>query len=137
MSRTKGKAIQPKDFSSYMNDLLDEYGAEIVSITIEAADNVSKGARTKLRQKSTGSFKDITGSYRRGWRAQLKKSRIGVFATVYNATDYRLTHLLEYGHAMRGGGRSKEFPHISDVNAWAIEQFELALARGIEEANSK
>lgn len=137
MSRAKGKTIKPQDFSQYMNALLDEYGAEIVSITIEAADTVSKQSKNKLRQKTTGSFKDITGSYRRGWRAQLRKFNTGVQATVYNATDYRLTHLLEYGHAMRGGGRSKEFPHIADVNAWAIEQFELALARGIEEANSK
>ena len=136
-SKPKGTRIEPKDFSMWMNTLLDWYGAEVASVTVQAADKASKEARDKLKSKSTGAFKDITGSYRRGWRATLRKTNTGVDARVYNLTDYRLTHLLEFGHQMRSGGRSKEFPHISTVNDWAIEQFEKYLWTGLEDRSKK
>ena len=127
------KHIEPKDFSAWMNTLLDEYGAEVAAVTAEAADKASKEARDKLKSKSTGSFQDITGSYRRGWRVTFKKTNTGVEARVYNKTDYRLTHLLEFGHQMRNGGRAKAFPHIAAVNDQAIAQFEKNLKKGLED----
>lgn len=132
--------IEPKDFTKVMNELLDEYGADVLSVTVSAADDTSKQARNELRKMSSGGFNDVTGRYRRGWRASLKKSTLSVEATVYNETDYRLTHLLENGHVVKNqygetGASAKAFPHISEVNDWAIEQFESKLAEGIEKLN--
>lgn len=42
----------------------------------------------------------------------------------YNAKHYRLTHLLEFGHAKQNGGRTRAFPHIAEVNDWAQEEVE-------------
>lgn len=136
-SGPKDTRIEPKDFSALMNTLLDSYGAEVKSVAVSAADDVSKEARDKLKSKSAGGFQNITGSYRRGWRAVLRKSAIGVDARVYNATDYRLTHLLEFGHQLRNGGRSEPFPHIGTVNDWAIEQFEKYLSKGLEDLSKR
>lgn len=147
MAKAKGKEIQPKDFSKYMNALLEEYGAEVASVTVTAADNVARSARKKLMQKTAGDFKDLTGDYRKGWRATLRKTHISVDARVYNATDYRLTHLLEKGHVIKnqfGVTKNEEkkkeadaHPHIANVNDWAIEQFELQLAEQLERLNSR
>lgn len=147
MAKAKGREIEPKDFSQYMNALLEEYGAEVASCTVTAADNVSRSARKKLMQKTTGNFNDLTGDYRKGWRATLRKFAYGVEARVYNATDYRLTHLLEKGHVIKNqfGFTKKEekkkeadaHPHIANVNDWAIEQFELQLAEQLEKLNSR
>lgn len=132
MARVKGQQIQPADFSAAMNELLAEYGDEVASVTVKVVEEVGKDARKKLRSKETGSFKDRTGDYRRGWRAEFKKTRTGATATVYNETDYRLTHLLEYGHIMRNGKRSKAYPHIAEVNDEAIRQFEQELVQKLE-----
>lgn len=143
----KGQAIDPKDFSDYMNALLEEYGAEVASVTATAADDVARSARKKLMQKTAGDFKDLTGDYRKGWRATLRKFATGVTATVYNKTDYRLTHLLEKGHVIKNQfgvtkneKKKKEadaHPHIADVNDWAIEQFEIQLAEQLERLSSR
>ena len=129
--------IKPKDFTHTMNALLKEYGDVVIEITADAADKTTKEARTKLRSNSAGAFKNRTGAYRRGWRASLQRKNTSVLAQVYNATDYQLTHLLENGHdVVRGGavvGHAKEYPHIAEVNDWAINAFESELYRGLKE----
>ena len=141
MSRTKGKAIGPNDFSSYLKTLLDEYGDDVFHALVESTEEVTKASRNKLR--TAGGFQNRTGRYRKGWRAEISKTRGGCIGTVYNATDYQLTHLLEHGHDVKTSkygpviGQASAFPHISGVNDWAIEQFELALAMAIEGGNSK
>ena len=47
---------------------------------------------------------------------------------VVHSKRYQLTHLLEFGHAKRGGGRTRAFPHIAPAEQAGIEQ----LARDIE-----
>lgn len=138
MARARGKVIGVNDFSPYLRALLDEYGKECLSVTISAADDVSREASHKLAINEKGAYTDRRGKYTRSWRAELRKTNTGVLATVYNKTEYRLTHLLENGHDVKnrkGGpvvGSAKPHPHIADVEEWAIEQFELEVAARIE-----
>ena len=90
----------------------------------EIAELIAKRGVVKLR--TAGSFKDISGDYRKGWRAK----KVGNKWVVHNATDYQLTHLLEKGHAKVGGGRSQTFPHIKPVEQELIEEFEQEI-RGV------
>lgn len=68
--------------------------------------------------------------YNRGWkRTKLTKDRKSVYVEcVHNATEYRLTHLLENGHAKTNGGRTRAFPHIAPV----AEKAEAALYQNIK-----
>jgi len=41
---------------------------------------------------------------------------------VYNENNYRLTHLLEYGHVTRSGTRTKQQPHIASAEQVAYDE---------------
>lgn len=114
-----GKEIM-KYLSEYTNDI-----SEVVEIV---SNKVGKDATNELKQESP----KLTGDYAKGWR--LKKDKIGknrYTVKIYNKTDYQLTHLLEFGHVTRNGGRTKANPHIRPVEEKYIKIFEQELKKEI------
>ena len=108
--------IRTADLSSEITKLLREYTTDVEEGLEQAKAQVAKETAELLRRTSPRK----TGSYAKGWRA----GRQGRAAVVYNATDYQLTHLLEKGHAKRGGGRVPGIPHIGPAEEYAIQRFE-------------
>ena len=60
-----------------------------------------------------------------------KESSNGMEVTVYSRNRYQLAHLLEFGHAKRGGGRVAARPHIAAAEQAGIESFEQAIERSL------
>ena len=81
----------------------------------ETADDAVKALRA-ANPTDSGKYRSWK-SYNSGWtvRKKVEKRRRGVQAIIHNATHYRLTHLLEKGHAKVNGGRTRAFPHIKPV----------------------
>lgn len=109
--------------------ILEEYGEEIGENLDEAVKKVGKAGTTALRQNSSQTFGG-TGQYARGWKVQVETGRTGTKATIYNQTP-GLPHLLENGHAKRGGGRVSGRPHIQPVEQQLIDQFEEEVTKAI------
>jgi hypothetical protein len=106
------QTVTPDQLAAVVSDILSEYGDECADVLEDSIKTVTKKAQSEL--KGAGSFGG-TGKYRKGWKTKIEKTRISVDAVVYNATP-GLTHLLENGHALANGGRSRAFPHIAPVN---------------------
>jgi hypothetical protein len=87
-------------------------------------EEVTKEAIKALRENSPKQ----TGSYSKGWR--LKKT--GRALIIHNATDYQLTHLLEYGHVKVGGGRTPGVAHIRPAEEQAIKDYVDRVERAIK-----
>ena len=77
-----------------------------------------------------GSWKN----YNKGWGIKASKSGKKTEAIVHNKTKYRLTHLLEKGHAKVNGGRTRAFPHIAPVadksEKWLVENIKKRVENG-------
>ena len=113
-------------------DMLEEYSSDIQEGITRSAEEVAKQGVAELRNNSP----KRTGSYRKGWRKKVEKGFGFVEATVYNATDWQLTHLLEHPHVIRNGngtyGTSTPKVHISPVNERCISEYEKDVEKVIK-----
>ena len=107
-----------------LSNVILEYLENFKDVTEEACDKgVSETAKTALQElrnahpPGSGEFGSWDKSYNKGWKVMQTKrdKRYHKKATIHNATDYQLTHLLEKGHATRDGGRTASFTHIAPV----------------------
>lgn len=71
-------------------------------------------------------------NYSKNWRVKNQSGKNYASYVIHNGDKnnqtYRLTHLLEYGHATRNGGRTRAFPHIENVNQYVQKEYE----KGVE-----
>ncbi len=73
------------------------------------------------------------GKYRKSWSVKKTlETPTSLSVAVHSKTQYQLTHLLEYGHAKRNGGRTQAKVHIAPAEQLGIKTFENAIKRGVE-----
>lgn len=95
--------------------------------TEEAVEKVESGIE-QIGKEATAEVKSLSptdkGKYKRSWTCNIEKAK-GTFVVTVHARgkEYRLTHLLEYGHMNRDGTtRARAFPHIEKANEHAHEK---------------
>lgn len=108
------------DFREVVQKYLEEQRYEVIEAMSEAIDEVAKESVKKLKATSP---RGATNQYYKGWTYKIEKGRLSHGSVVYGKTGtYQLAHLLEKGHAKRGGGRTNEYEHIKPVEEWAIDE---------------
>jgi len=116
------------DFTVQISKILSEYNEKVDRAMKEALPKIAKEATKKLK----GSSPARKGTYAGGWRAKVSLSTVGVEAVVYNARKPGLPHLLERGHAKRGGGRTSPDVHIKPVEEWVKQEAVKAVEEAIQ-----
>lgn len=114
-------SINITEIANEISQIFADYCDDVVSAVNEAAEEVAKACAADLRKTSPKK----SGKYARNWKAKRQSGTGGKAQVwvVYNDKHYRLTHLLERGHAKRGGGRVRAIPHIAPARDEAEEMF--------------
>lgn len=111
-----------------INDILNEYSQDVQDGITKAAEDIAKKGANELKATSP----KRTGKYSKGWRVDEKKGKGFVHTTIYNATNWQLTHLLEKPHLLRNGKKSVPKVHIEPVEQKCIKDFQKEIERIIK-----
>lgn len=113
-----------------VDKILTEYAEDVQMDLVEVTNKVAQAGAKALRAASRSTFGG-SGKYASGWAVEKAKGgrQIVAEATIYNKLP-GLPHLLENGHAKRGGGRVAGKTHIAPIEEQLIEDY----VRAVEEA---
>ncbi len=100
---------------------IDNMADEIMKGLTEYAELADTAMKKAVRKTATSVKNEIsanapkkTGRYRKSWTARkTKENSHSLEMTVHSKNRYQIAHLLEKGHAKRGGGRVNGKPHIA------------------------
>ena len=109
-------------------DGLMEY-AELAADVMK--DCVKKDGNTVKKETQAGA-PVRTGKYKKSWAVKRQRETSNTLEMVVHSRNrYQLTHLLEKGHAKRGGGRVRAVPHIAPAEEKGIRELEEGIKRGL------
>jgi len=122
------------EMADLIAEYMSNYSEDITTGVKNAVDVVAKEVNKEIKKHVT--FKQPSGDYVKAFRIK------GVFDGRFNrgktwyvsGSEYRLTHLLEKGHANRDGGRTDAYPHIIFGEQLAIRRMEELAREAVENA---
>lgn len=111
---------------------IDNLAKTIMEGLQEYADVVSEDVKTAVRKAGKNVKAEIsanapkrTGAYAKSWTVKTEKETAhSLEVVVHSKNRYQIAHLLEHGHAKRGGGRVAGIPHIAPAEEKAVKQLE-------------
>jgi len=107
---------------------LDDY-AKLVTEDMKKA---VKKAGTSVKKEIQANAPKDSGAYAKSWSVKnMKENSHALELTVYSRNRYQLAHLLEFGHAKRGGGRVSGRAHIAPAEEAGVKQLEAEIERCI------
>lgn len=113
------------DLESEIAKALVNFNEEVSKEIGEIVDDLADKTVSKLK----GASPRRTGDYADDWDSKLNKRGDRV---IYQPKEYRIAHLLEFGHARRNGGRNVTAkPHIKEIENEVIKEFEAEIRRRI------
>ena len=118
---------------------VDAMADEIMKGLTEYADLAEEGMK-KAVKKTAKSVKDEisanapkrTGTCAKSWSTRkTKENSHSLEMTVHSKNRYQLAHLLEKGHAKRGGGRVSGRPHIAPAEENGVQLLEQLIKEAL------
>lgn len=133
--------IHVGEMGTAMENMLEIYSQEVQDAIVDVTERwmgelVRQTKATAPRGRRNGQFrKNISADYRELRRVKSLRGRT-IRATWYvKAPDYRLTHLLVHGHAMRNGGRTNANPFLQNALDHVLPGYEHDLEEALRNGN--
>ena len=126
-----GKTIKPEQLAKEVMDGLEEYADLASDVLKKEIQEAGKVAKQQIEQTAPRR----TGRYAKSWSVKkTDETSNSMQVTVHSRNRYMLTHLLENGHAKRGGGRVSGIPHIAPAEDAAMQSLETKIERALRRA---
>ena len=123
--------VKIDSLASTVNEMLMEYAKVSTEDVKQAVKKTALSVKNDIKEHAPVD----SGDYKRSWATKnTRETSHSLEVTVYSKDRYQLAHLLEKGHAKRGGGRTHALPHIAPAEAKGekklIEEMERSLSDG-------
>ena len=120
---------------------VDQLANVIMQGLTDYADAQSEMVKQSVKDVSKEVKKEIsanapkrTGAYKKSWATKkTKETSNSLTMTVHSKNRYQIAHLLEHGHAKRGGGRVASIPHIAPAEEHGATLLQQKIERGLRE----
>lgn len=123
-----GRRVQVDKLASAIAKTLTDY-ADLAAEDVKQA--VKDSADTVKSEISANAPKD-SGKYAKSWAVKKQReTSVSLSVVVHSKDRYQLAHLLEHGHAKRGGGRVAARPHIAPAEQKGIEKLEESIEKAL------
>ena len=97
-----------------MGDIIMKELEEYAKLATDDMKDAVKDTAKSVKKDIEGSAPVLPGRYKKSWSIKsISENANSIDMVVHSRNRYQLTHLLEYGHAKRGGGRVEGKPHIA------------------------
>ncbi len=121
-----GRTIPVGRLAAEVMDGLTEYAGLAADVLKKEIQEAGKTAKKQIEQTAPRK----TGRYAKSWVVKkVSETSNSLEVTVHSRNRYMLTHLLENGHAKRGGGRVAAIPHIAPAEEAAAQSLEQSIER--------
>ncbi len=126
--------------SGFVKVPVDQMAAAVMEIMEDIKDLGSDELKKGVKKAGTDIAKELhstapvrSGRYAKSWKSSvMSEDASSISVEVYSPSRYMLAHLLEHGHAKRGGGRVRAIPHIEPATDHAMDKLEAELQRSIQ-----
>jgi hypothetical protein len=113
-----------------MDDVIMKELEKYANLATDDMKDAVKDTAKSIKSDIEGSAPVLTGRYKKSWKIKkIRENANSLDVLIHSSNRYQLTHLLEFGHAKRGGDRVAGKPHIEP----AAEKGEQDLIKAIEE----
>ena len=124
-----GRSISVDELAEAINEGLEEYE----NLTSDRVKSVVRKAAKTVKEQINSSAPVRTGRYAKSWKTKTTAESSNMLQqTVYSPNRYMLAHLLEKGHAKRGGGRVRAIPHIAPAEEMGEEMLETLIEKAVK-----
>ena len=118
---------------------IDQLAAAVMEGLTEYADLAADELKKAVKKAGNSVKKDIqagapkdTGAYAKSWSVKnVKETSNSIELVVHSRNRCQLSHLLEFGHAKRGGGRVPGRAHIAPAEERAGRTLEQEIEKAL------